>query len=65
MFYEQLLHPYSCAKILQSQTVTREKLHKTLSNDKVARKVLMKLTPEHRKPLMVFSYISNLNLYVM
>jgi len=37
-FYEQLLSRYSFAKKLQSQMVTRE-------NNKVAGKMLMKLTP--------------------
>jgi len=44
-FYEQLLRQYSCAKKLQSQTVTREKLHKILSFKEAARKMLVKLTP--------------------
>jgi len=30
IFYEQLFHPYFGAKKFQSQTVTREKLRKTL-----------------------------------
>jgi len=33
------------AKNLQGQTVTREKLHKTLLYEKGASKMLMKLTP--------------------
>jgi len=41
----QLLRQYSCAKKLQSKTVTREKLHKTLSYKKGESKMLMKLTP--------------------
>jgi len=41
-FYKQLLHRYSCAKKLQSQTVAREKLRKTLAYEKGA---MMKSTP--------------------
>jgi len=44
-FYEQLLHQYSFAKKLQSQTVNREKLCTTLSYEKAARKMLVKVTP--------------------
>ena len=44
-FYEQLLHQYSFAKIIQRQTLCREKLLKTLLNKKSVRKILMKLTP--------------------
>jgi len=33
-FYEHLLRQYSCAKKVQNQTVTREKLRKTLSYEK-------------------------------
>ncbi len=33
-FYDQLLCQYFCAQKLQSQNVTREKLHKTLSHKK-------------------------------
>jgi len=40
------LRQYSCAKKLQSQTVTREELRKTLWHEKVEHKMLMKLTPE-------------------
>jgi hypothetical protein len=43
--YEQLLRQYFFAKKLQSQIVTREKLHKTLLNKKVEHKMLLKLTP--------------------
>jgi len=43
-FYEQILHQYFGAKKFQSQTVTREKLLKTLLYEKVERKALMKLT---------------------
>jgi len=39
------LQRYSCAKKLQSQTVTREKLRKILLFEKCARQMLMKLTP--------------------
>jgi len=45
IYNEQLLRPYSCAKKLQSQNVTREKLHKTLFHKKGDWKMLMKLTP--------------------
>jgi hypothetical protein len=44
-FYEQLLRQYFCARKLQSQTVTREKLCKTLLYEKDKLKMLMKLTP--------------------
>ncbi len=44
-FFEQLLCQYSCAKKLQSQTVTRENLCKTLLSKKDLSKMLMKLTP--------------------
>ncbi len=44
--YKLLLHQYSSAKQLQSQTVTREKLRKTLWNKEVEHKMLMKLTPD-------------------
>ena len=40
---------YCFAKILQSQTLTREKLCKTLSHKKVESKILMKLTPAFQK----------------
>jgi len=43
--HEQLLRRYSSAKKLQSQTIIREKLHKALSYEKRAHKMLMKLTP--------------------
>jgi len=45
--YEQLLCRYCFAKKLQSQTVIREKLCKTLSYKKTC-KMLMKLTPCRR-----------------
>jgi hypothetical protein len=45
IFYEQLLRQYYCAQKLQSQTVTREKLGKTLSYNKAARKMMVKLKP--------------------
>jgi hypothetical protein len=44
-FYKLLLQQYSCTKSLQSKTVTREKLRKTLSYEKGTHKMLMKLTP--------------------
>jgi len=42
-FYPHLFCWYFCAKKLQSQNVTREKLHKTLLYKKFAGKMLMKL----------------------
>jgi len=42
-FFEQFLAD-SCAKTLQIQTVTREKLQKALSYKKLSSKMLMKLT---------------------
>jgi hypothetical protein len=48
-FYEQILSRYSFAKKLQSQNVSREKLRKTLSKEKGASKLLMKLTPVRKK----------------
>jgi hypothetical protein len=42
-FYTQLLRQYFDAKKLQSQNITREKLHKTLLYEKFACKMLMKL----------------------
>jgi hypothetical protein len=44
-FYEQLLRQYSFAKIIQSQTVLREKLSKALSYKKGMPKMLIKMTP--------------------
>jgi len=43
--YLSLLHQYFCVKKLQSQNVTKEKLHKELLFEKFARKMLMKLNP--------------------
>ena len=44
-FYEQLLHQYSCAEKLQSQTAsTKSFWHKNIGA-KAAHKMLMKLTP--------------------
>jgi len=40
------LHQYSFAKKLQSQNVSREKLHKALMYEKGESKMFMKLTPE-------------------
>jgi len=55
----QLLRQSSYAKKLQSQTVIREKLCKSLSYKKGARKMLMKLTPErHLSPCTIFD-VSN------
>ncbi len=57
--YLNLLHQYFCAKKVQSQNVTREKLRKALSYKKIVRKMLMKLTPVYlvlklidRRPLL-------------
>jgi hypothetical protein len=44
-FYEQLLRQFSFNKKLQSQTVNRGKLCKTLSYKKDGHKMLVKLTP--------------------
>jgi len=44
-FYASLLCQYSCAKKSQSQTVTREKLPKRISNKKFEPKMLIELTP--------------------
>ncbi len=44
-FYKQLLRQYFCAKKLQSQTMTREKLRKAHLYKKVMCKMLMALTP--------------------
>jgi len=41
-----VFHQYFCAKKLQSQNVTREKLREALSYEKLSCKMLMKLTPE-------------------
>jgi len=46
-FYAHLLRQYFCANILQSQNVTREKLHKALLYKKFVSKMLMKLTQGH------------------
>ena len=43
--YQQLLRQCPFPKKLQTQTVRTEKLHETLSNEKPARKMLVKLTP--------------------
>jgi len=43
-FYEQLLCQYSLAKNLQSQTVSREMLQKTLLYKKAGHKMLVTLT---------------------
>ena len=42
--YKLLLHQFPFAKKLQTQTVSKEKLHKTLSYKKAACKMLLKLT---------------------
>jgi len=44
-FYAQLLQQYFCAKKLQSQNVTKEKLREALSYEKFAHKMFVKLTP--------------------
>jgi len=43
-FYAQLLLKYFCTRKLQSQNVTREKLHKALLYEKYEHEMLMKLT---------------------
>ena len=45
-FYEQLLRQNPCAKKVQTYNVSTKKLLKTLSYEKAARKMLMKLTPD-------------------
>jgi hypothetical protein len=44
-FYEQLLCQNPFAKKLQTQIVSTQKLHKTLSYKKAAHKIMVKLTP--------------------
>ncbi len=44
-FYRQLLCRYSFPKKLQSQTISRKNLHKTLSYQKATSKMLVKLKP--------------------
>jgi len=44
-FYKQLLRQYYYDKKLQSQTLSRETLRKTLAYKKSAHKILVKLTP--------------------
>jgi len=44
-FYYCHLCQYFCAKKIQSQNVTRDKLHEALSYKKLSSKMLMKLTP--------------------
>jgi hypothetical protein len=46
----RLLHQQFCAKKLQSQNITREKLLKALLYKKFARKILMKLTSCKKDP---------------
>jgi hypothetical protein len=53
------LRLYSCTKKLQNQTVTREKLRKTLLCEKVANKMLVELTPDQN-----FSPIVRQKVYV-
>jgi len=55
-FYKQLLRRYSCTKKLQSQTVTKEKLHK-----KGARNMLMQLTPGNLKRVTNLSLVTTRN----
>ena len=45
-FYDHLFSPFHFAKKLQTQTVRTEKLHKSLSYKKAARKMLVKLPPK-------------------
>ncbi len=53
-FYNnQLMYRYSIAEKMQSQTVRREKLSKTIPNKKSAHKMLVKLT-------LVINFTSNL-----
>jgi len=49
------LRQFSCDKILQSQTVTREKLQKTLLYKKGLQKMLIKLTPGGLRNLRVLN----------
>jgi len=55
----QLLRQYSCIKIFQNQTVTKEKLRKTLSYEKIASKMLTKLTP-----ILLFGLLFNDNFFL-
>ncbi len=59
IFYEELLRQSFCPTKLQSQTVTREKLHKALSVKNGLSKMLMKLTPAELK----FSLPSSMLLF--
>ena len=45
IFYKQLFRQYSFAKKIPTQTVSREKLLKSILYEKDARKMLVKLTP--------------------
>jgi hypothetical protein len=53
-FYEQLLRQYSFVKKLQSQSEIREKLGKTLSYEKGARKLVVKWTPYNQQFTSIF-----------
>jgi len=53
-FYEQLLRQYSFAKKLQRQIEIREKLCKTLSYEKGARKLVVKWTPYNQQSTIIF-----------
>ncbi len=57
IFNKQHFHQYSFAKKVQTQTVNREKLHKTLSYKKVALKMLVKWTPNSHKMSTTPSYL--------
>jgi hypothetical protein len=50
-FYACFFRLYPFAKKLQSQIVTREKLCKALSFEKLLPKMLMKLTPKNKSGL--------------
>jgi len=54
-FYDQLMHQYSFAKKIQSQTIIREMLRKALWYENVSSKMLMKLTPGDKKTVCASS----------
>jgi hypothetical protein len=55
-FYEQLLCQYPFVKKLQTQIVSTEKLHKKLSYENAARKILVKLTPGSAMTLSIMTF---------
>jgi hypothetical protein len=57
-FYEQLFHHYSFSNKLQSQTVSREKLCKTLLYKKAAFKRPLFLKFQHVMPGYMFTKVS-------